>query len=76
MPTKIIQQFSEIFTEFLSSNCNSSLEREMFPSEQESAEVAPVFKKNDKKDESDYRPTRILSSISKIYKKCIQAQLN
>ena len=34
MPTKIIQQFSEIFTEFLSSNCNSSLEREMFPSEQ------------------------------------------
>lgn len=35
MPTKIIQQFSEIFTEFLSSNCNSSLEREMFPSEQE-----------------------------------------
>lgn len=35
MPTKIIQQFSEIFTEFLSSNCNSSLESKMFPSEQE-----------------------------------------
>ena len=40
------------------------------------AEVAPVYKKNDKKDKSNYRPISILSNISKIYERCIQTQLN
>ena len=76
IPTKIIQQFSDIFTDFLYNNFNSCLESGMFPDELKSAEVVPVYKKNDKKDKSNYRSIRILSNISKIYERCIQTQLN
>ena len=72
IPTKIIQQFSEIFTDFLYSNFNSCLENGIFPDELKLAEVVPVCKKNDIKDKSNYRPVIILSNISKIYEKYIQ----
>ena len=48
----------------------------MFPDELKLAEVVPVYKKNDEKDKSNYRPISILSNISKIYERCIQTQLN
>ena len=48
----------------------------MFPDKLKLAEVVPVYKKNDKKDKSNYRPISILSNISKIYERCIQTQLN
>ena len=48
----------------------------MLPDELKLAEVVPVYKKNNKKDKSNYRPISILSSISKIYERCIQTQLN
>ena len=48
----------------------------MFLDELNSAEVVPVYKKNDKKDKSNYRSISILSNISKIYERCIQTQLN
>ena len=76
IPTKITQQFSEIFTDFLYNNFNSCLESGMFPDELKLAEVVPNYKKNDKKDKSNDRPISILSNISKIYKRCIQTQLN
>ena len=58
IPTKIIQQFSDIFKDLLSNNFNSCLQSGMFPDELKLAEVIPVYKKNDKKDKSNYRPTR------------------
>ena len=50
----------------------------MFPDELKLAEFIKlaVYKKNDKKDKSNYRPISILSNISKIYERCIQTQLN
>ena len=74
--TRIIHQFSEIFTYFLYINFNNYLESGIFPDELKLAEVVPVYKKNDKKDKSNYRPISILSNISKIYERCIQKQLN
>ena len=76
IPTKIIQQFSNIVTNFLSNNFNSCIESVMFPDKLKLAEVVPVFKKNDKKDKINYRPISILSNISKIYQISIQTQLN
>ena len=67
IPTKIIQQFSEMFTDFLFNNFNSCLESGVFLDELKLAAVVPVFKKHDKKDKSNYRPISILSNISKIY---------
>ena len=75
---KRLQQFSEIFTDFLSFNFNSYLESGMFPDELKLAEVVSVYKENGKKDKSNYRPISILSNTvyQKIYERCIQTQLN
>ena len=54
IPTKIIPQFSEIFTNFLYNNFTSCLERGIFPDELKLLEVVPVYKKNDKKNKSNY----------------------
>ena len=45
IPTKIIQQFREIFTDFLYNNFNSCLESGIFSNELKLAEVVPVYKK-------------------------------
>ena len=45
IPTKIIQQFSEIFTDFLYSNFNSCPESGIFPDELKLAEAVSVYKK-------------------------------
>ena len=44
-PTKILQQFSEIFTDFLYNNFNSCLESGIFPDELKSADVVQVYKR-------------------------------
>ena len=76
IPAKIILQISEIFMDFLCNSLYSCLESGIFPDELELAEVVPVYKKNDKKEKSNYRPIIILSNISKIYERYIQTQLN
>ena len=43
IPTKITQQFSEIFTDFLYNNLNSCLESGIFPDELKLADVVPVY---------------------------------
>ena len=43
IPTKIIQQFSEIFTNFLSNNFSSCPRSRILPDELHLAEVVPVF---------------------------------
>ena len=42
IPTKIVQQFSEIFTDFLYNNFSSCLESGIIPDELKLAEVVPV----------------------------------
>ena len=74
--TKVIKEFKTFFAEFLSKNFNSSLETGYFPEDFTCAEVAPIYKKNHKKDKSNYRPISLLSNISKVYERCMQEQLD
>ena len=72
LPTKITHQFSEFFTDFLYNNFNSCLESGIFSDELKLAEVVPVYKKNDKKDKSNYRPThqssfKYIKNLRKMY---------
>ena len=74
--TKVIKELGTFFAKFLSKNFNSCLETGSFPEDLKCAEVVPIYKKNDKKDKSNYRPISLLSNISKVYERCMQEQLD
>ena len=76
IPAKVIKEFGTFFAEFLSRNFNSCLETGSFPEDLKCAEVVPIYKKNNKKDKSDYVPISLLSSIPKVYERCMQEQLD
>ena len=62
----------------LSKNFNSCLKTgfNSCPEDLKCAELVPIYKKNDKKHESNYRPISLLSNISKVYERCMQEQLD
>ena len=69
MPTKVIKEFGTFFADFPQKNFNSCLETGSFPEDLKCAEVVPIYKKNDKKDKSNYRTISLLSNISKVYER-------
>ena len=71
-----MKELGTFFAELLSKNFNSCLQSGCFPEKLKCAEIVPIFKKNDKKDKSNYRPISLLSNISKVYERCIQEQLD
>ena len=60
-----------LLTEF-----NESLKLSRFPHSMKSANITPVFKKNDRTDKSNYRPVSILPNLSKVFERCIYKQLS
>ena len=60
LKNKISQQLADLF--------NFSFITGIFPSVLTTAKVVPVFKKDSKKDYSNYRPISLLSNIEKILK--------
>ena len=75
IPTKIIKQNANIFSEFFFLNINHSINNSTFPEQLKWADVKPVFKKNSRTDKENYRPVSILPNISKIYERCLYKQL-
>ena len=45
-----------------------------FPEDLKCADVVPIYKENDKKDKSNYRPISLLPTISKVYERWMQEQ--
>ena len=39
------------------------------------AEVRPLYKKDGRKEKSNYRPVSILSNVSKVYERCLYDQI-
>ena len=54
---------------------NRSLRTGIFPSHLKVAKVIPIFKKGDKADVNNYRPISLLPTLSKIWEKLINTQL-
>ena len=54
---------------------NYCIDKGEFPDDLKHADIVPIYKKNNKCEKENYRPVRILSSLSKIYEKLIYNQL-
>ena len=75
IPTKIIKQNADIFSEFFCVNINHSVSNSSFPDQLKWADVKPVFKKNSRTVKENCRPVSVLPNISKIYVRCLYTQL-
>ena len=75
IPTKILKECEFTF-DVLTKHINKSIETGYFPDSLKLANVAPVFKKVDSLDKSNYRPVSILPLLLKVYEKVIYNQLS
>ena len=76
IPIKILKENSEIFSYIFYHNFNNFLFSKDFPNSLKKTYITPVFKKDKKFLKNNYRPVRILPSVSKIYECCIYDQIN
>ena len=75
IPTKIIKQNADFFSEFFFVNINHSINKSTFSEQLKWVDVKLVFKKNSRTDKENYRQVSILPNISKIYGRCLYKQL-
>ena len=76
IPTKLLKENCDIYSEILLKNFNNSIITSTFPSNLKLANVTPIFKKNDATKKENYRPICILPNISKIYEKVLYKQIS
>ena len=76
IPPKLIKENLDLFAQKLFVDFNVAIDTGLFPNNMKLADVSPVFKKGDCLDEANYRPVRILSSLSKIFEKLLFNQIN
>ena len=65
---KIIKENKDLISYFVYNNFNNSLSSSQYPNGLKYADVAPVFKKDDKSAKSNNRPISILPKFRKVYK--------
>jgi hypothetical protein len=54
---------------------NKSIDSSIFPADLKSAQVSPLYKKNNALEKGNYRPVSVLPCISKIFEHAIHDQL-
>ena len=60
IPSRIIKENADIFTDILHSSFNSLIYQSEFPTILKLANITPVFKKGDRNSKENYRPVSIL----------------
>ena len=76
IPTKIIQETADIFSEFFFVSINHSINNSTFLEQLKLADVKPVFKKNPRTNKENYKTVNIPPNFSKIYKRYLYKQLH
>ena len=74
-PTRLTKRNCGIFSDFLCANIHAVFEESSFPQQLKYGDIKPVFKKNPRSVQENYRPISILSNISKIQERCKYNQL-
>ena len=70
IPTKIIKENADIFSEFICMSVNHSIDN-IFPSTLKLVNITPVFKKGSANSKENYRPVSILPNLFKIFERCM-----
>jgi hypothetical protein len=73
--TKILKISSPFISSPLNYICNKVLVKGIFPDRLKFSILKPLYKKGSKTDISNYRPTSLLTSSSKIFEKVMQTRL-
>ena len=73
---QIIKDAVDIIYKPLTKIINLSIKEGTFPTKAKIAAVLPFFKKGDRSNKINYRPVSVLSSLSKVFERVIQNQLN
>ena len=72
----LLKDNSEICAPILTNIFNSCIKNGVFPDQLKLADISPIFKSVDSMAKKNYRPVSILNSVSKLFEKLIQKQLN
>ena len=72
----LLKDVSEICTPILTNIINSCIKIGVFPDQLKLADISPIFKSVYSMAKKNYRPVSILNSVSKLFEKLIQKQLN
>ena len=73
---RIIKNPAHVYSHRLTIIFNNCVRNVKFPDILKSVDIAPVFKKGDTTDKSNYIPISTLSKFSKIFEKLIYSQAN
>ena len=73
---RLLKENSDICAPILTSIFNSCIKEGIFPDKLKLADITPIFKSVDSMAKKNYRPVSILNSVSKLFEKLIQKQLN
>ena len=76
IPTKIIKQNVDIFTEYLFHEFEKSLEKSEYTSPFEFADITPVHRKSSRFEKNNYWPVSILPVLSKIFEKSLYKKIS
>ena len=76
IPTKILKQSSKNYSDTLQKLCNDVLRDGHFPDKLKSADLTPVFKKNDPTKAKNYRPLGVLRGVSKFFERQMHEQIS
>ena len=74
-PAKILKQNADIFAILLQTIFNSNLSECYFPKDWKAGEISSLFKSLDAFIKKNYRPTSVLSSVSKTYERVLENQI-
>ena len=75
IPTKIIKENSDIFSDLICESISNSIKSSIFPSCLKHADVTPLHKKCNKSLKENYRPVSILPILSKVFETSMFKQL-
>ena len=76
IPTKIIKENSDIFSNFICESINNSIKSSIFPSCLKHVDVTPLHKNCNKSLKENYRPVSILPILSKVFERSMFKQMS